>query len=190
MGTLLLLCTGVEARCDVYIIDGDTVGNFDGSQLMGKQIVHYTVTQLAGGQHMTVHHITTASGPGKAATRPDAAQAAHAEPLLVVDGAVCHGNINDVKPDDIAYVDVYKPGSEVANAYGTRGKNGVIKIFTKKSGSGITYIVDGKVVTKADFNKIKLADIKAVKVLKRGTAQAIASSPTGKTDDVYLITTK
>ncbi len=190
MGSLLLLCTGVEARCDVYIIDGDTVAHFDGSQLVGKQIAQYTVTQQAGGQHMSVHHITTVSGHGKAAPSPGAAPAAQGEPLLVVDGVVCGGNINDVKPDDIAYVDVYKPDSEVARGYGALGKSGVIKIFTKKSSSGITYIVDGKVVTKADFNKIKLDDIKAIKVLKRGTAQAIKSCPAGKTDDVYLVTTK
>ena len=80
--------------------------------------------------------------------------------------------------------------SEVAKSYGDKGKNGVIKIFTEKMPEAVTYFINGKKASKADFNKLSPDSIKVIKVLKRGSAAAIQASPDGNTNDIYMITTK
>ena len=51
-------------------------------------------------------------------------------PLIVVDGIIYRGNINDLNPDDIKSVDVLKDASSTA-IYGSQAANGVIIISTK-----------------------------------------------------------
>lgn len=53
------------------------------------------------------------------------------EPLLVVDGMIFMGSINDINPNDIETIDVLKDATSAA-AYGSRSANGVIMITTKK----------------------------------------------------------
>lgn len=52
-------------------------------------------------------------------------------PLIVVDGMVYGGSVNDLNPDNIANLDVLKDASATA-IYGSRGANGVIIISTKR----------------------------------------------------------
>ena len=52
-------------------------------------------------------------------------------PLIVVDGVIFMGSINDINPNDIASVDVLKDATSAA-VYGSRSANGVICITTKK----------------------------------------------------------
>ena len=66
----------------------------------------------------------------------------------------------------------------------------VMKIYTKKHADAIVYIVNGNVVSKEEFNQLKPNDIKIIKVLKRGTADAMKASADGNSHDVYLVTTK
>ncbi len=56
-------------------------------------------------------------------------------PLIVLDGAIYYGNINDINPYDIESVDVLK-GASAAAVYGRRSANGVIIINTKKGKVG------------------------------------------------------
>lgn len=56
-------------------------------------------------------------------------------PLMVVDGVIFMGSINDINPNDIASFDVLKDATSAA-AYGSRSANGVIIITTKKGKSG------------------------------------------------------
>lgn len=56
-------------------------------------------------------------------------------PLIVVDGMVYGGSVNDINPDNIANVDILKDASATA-IYGSRGSNGVIIITTKRGSSG------------------------------------------------------
>ncbi|SHH02127.1 TonB-linked outer membrane protein, SusC/RagA family [Flavobacterium fluvii] len=51
--------------------------------------------------------------------------------LIVVDGIVYTGSINDLNPDDVASVDVLKDASSTA-IYGAQGANGILMITTKK----------------------------------------------------------
>lgn len=57
------------------------------------------------------------------------------EPLLIVDGVIFLGNLNDINPNDIATIDVLKDATSAA-AYGSRSANGVIAITTKRGKTG------------------------------------------------------
>lgn len=57
------------------------------------------------------------------------------DPLLVVDGVIFMGSINDINPNDIASYDVLKDATSAA-VYGSRSANGVIIITTKKGRTG------------------------------------------------------
>src|SRR5436190_19754748 len=56
-------------------------------------------------------------------------------PLIVVDGMVYGGSINDINPDDVASIDILKDASATA-IYGSRGSNGIIIITTKRGNNG------------------------------------------------------
>lgn len=56
-------------------------------------------------------------------------------PLIVVDGMVYGGSVNDINPDNIANLDILKDASATA-IFGSRGANGVIIITTKRGTSG------------------------------------------------------
>lgn len=57
------------------------------------------------------------------------------DPLIVVDGVIFMGSINDINPNDISTIDVLKDATSAA-AYGSRSANGVIAITTKKGKTG------------------------------------------------------
>jgi len=56
------------------------------------------------------------------------------DPLVVLDGVIYLGSINDINPNDIASVDVLKDAVSAA-VYGSRAANGIIAITTKKGKS-------------------------------------------------------
>lgn len=71
------------------------------------------------------------------------------DPLIVVDGVIFMGSINDINPNDIASYDILKDATSAA-AYGSRSANGVIIITTKKGRSGkpvITFNATGSMQT-------------------------------------------
>lgn len=53
------------------------------------------------------------------------------DPLIVLDGVIYRGNINDLNPNDISAVSVLKDASAAA-IYGSQAANGVLEITTKK----------------------------------------------------------
>lgn len=57
------------------------------------------------------------------------------DPLIVVDGVIFMGSLNDINPNDIASFDVLKDASSAA-VYGSRSANGVVCITTKKGHQG------------------------------------------------------
>lgn len=192
----LMFCipAGAQDGNIIYIIDGTMVENFDGSQLVGKKVERYNVEHPNA--NTTVHNIFT-SDSRPAAERNEETAAGSVKgrasddnnPLIVLNGEIYTGDVNKINPNDIAYIDVYKPGSNVAASYGVKGEHGVIKIFSKKSASAITYFIDGAKSSIDVFNKLTPQEIKAIKILKRGTSQAIELCDEGRTNDIYLITT-
>lgn len=70
-------------------------------------------------------------------------------PLIVVDGVIFMGSINDINPNDIASYDVLKDATSAA-AYGSRSANGVIIITTKRGKTGkpvVTFNATGSMQT-------------------------------------------
>ena len=206
----MLLCLTASAQENHYFIDGKRIENFDGSQLVGKTVKHYDLKRL---EHVIIHNIFTTDdwvkieGTNSATTvRVLSAEEAAAQgiplatgsmkasmrnPLIIVDGQEFTGNIySDIGTDNIKSMNVYDADSEVAKSYGDKGKNGVIKIFTEKLPEAVTFFINGKKASKADFTKLSPDSIKEIKVLKRGSAAAIQASPDGNTNDIYMITTK
>ena len=114
----------------------------------------------------------------------------NSKPLIVLDGKEYTGSLNYIKSGDINSINVYKSGSDVANAYGEKGKNGVLKIFTKASKENILYVVDGKSATSQEVKDIASSKISNVIVLKRGSKAAMDHGEIGKTHDICIIKTK
>ncbi len=56
------------------------------------------------------------------------------DPLIVLDGVIYLGSLNDINPNDIASYDILKDAVSAA-VYGSRSANGVIAITTKKGSS-------------------------------------------------------
>jgi TonB-linked SusC/RagA family outer membrane protein len=54
-------------------------------------------------------------------------------PLVVVDGVIFRGSLNDINPNDIASIDILKDASAAA-VYGSQATNGVILLTTTKGG--------------------------------------------------------
>ncbi|TLP71088.1 TonB-dependent receptor [Maribacter sp. ACAM166] len=52
-------------------------------------------------------------------------------PLVVLDGIIFNGSLNDINPQDIATIDILKDASSAA-IYGSRAANGVILVTSKK----------------------------------------------------------
>jgi TonB-dependent starch-binding outer membrane protein SusC len=57
--------------------------------------------------------------------------AANNNPLIVLDGVIYYGSLNDINPSDIEAIDVLKDASAAA-VYGARAASGVLIITTKK----------------------------------------------------------
>lgn len=114
----------------------------------------------------------------------------NSKPLIVLDGKEYTGSLNYIKSGDINSINVYKPGSDVANAYGEKGKNGVLKIFTKASKDNVSYVVDGKPATSQEVKDIAPSKISNIVVLKRGSKAAMDYGEVGKTHDICIIKTK
>ena len=77
----------------------------------------------------------TAGGQPSMLVRGQKSISGNNEPLLIVDGVIFLGSLNDINPNDIATIDVLKDATSAA-AYGSRSANGVIAITTKRGKSG------------------------------------------------------
>ncbi|MCI8997927.1 MAG: TonB-dependent receptor [Muribaculaceae bacterium] len=83
-------------------------------------------------------NITPSTGAGGGASnlmiRGQQSLKANSSPLIVLDGVIFYGNIEDVNPSDIESIDVLKDASSTA-VYGSKGSAGVIIISTKRGSS-------------------------------------------------------
>ena len=100
------------------------------------------------------------------------------QPLFIIDGVeVKKADLNNIDPNNIESMSVLKD-DEAINKYGSRGKNGVIVITTKKAKSNIRlnskglgipdplYILDGVEISKSDLEKIDKDTIEKMTVIK------------------------
>lgn len=220
----LFVAAASYAQENVFIINGEKIENFDGSQLTGKKILLFNVIKDDKGDIYSIHtdeilpdslrnrpykvstelHIITKDtlANGNNINKSEKAVKREVEvtkfdmlnlnskPLIILDGKEYTGSINDIKSGDINSINVYKPGSDVANAYGEKGKNGVLKIFTKASKENILYVVDGKSATSQEVKDISSSKISNIVILKRGSKAAMDHGEIGKTHDICIIKTK
>lgn len=210
------------AQKTVFIINGEKIENFDGSQLTGKKILSFNVIKNDKGDVYNIHtdeilpdslrnrpykvstelhyitkdtlanrnNLNKSEKAGKREVEVTNFDMLNSKPLIVVDGKKYSGSISYIKPGDINSINVYKPGSDVANAYGEKGKNGVLKIFTKASKDNVSYVVDGKPATSQEVKDIAPSKISNVVILKCGSKAAMDHGEIGKTHDICIIKTK
>lgn len=220
----LFVAAASYAQENVFIINGEKIEYFDGSQLTGKKILLFNVIKDDKGDVYSIHtdeilpdslrnrpykvstelHIITKDtlANGNNINKSEKAVKREVEvtkfdmlnlnskPLIILDGKEYTGSINDIKSGNINSINVYKPGSDVANAYGEKGKNGVLKIFTKASKENILYVVDGKSATSQEVKDIAPSKISNIVVLKRGSKAAMDYGEVGKTHDICIVKTK
>lgn len=88
----------------------------------------YSPTNSAGGDNFSSLNIR---GKNAIPAAVSAGQQSVNQPLLIVDGVISFGSINEINTNDIQSVDVLKDASAAA-IYGSRAANGVIIITTKR----------------------------------------------------------
>ncbi|WP_308246260.1 hypothetical protein [uncultured Prevotella sp.] len=218
----LFVAAASYAQENVFIINGEKIENFDGSQLTGKKILLFNVIKDDKGDVYSIHtdeilpdslrnqpykvstefhyitkdtlangnNLNKSEKAGKREVEVTKFDVLNSKPLIILDGKEYTGSINDIKSGDINSINVYKPGSDVANAYGEKGKNGVLKIFTKASKENILYVVDGKSATSQEVKDIAPSKISNIVILKRGSKAAMEHGEIGKTHDICIIKTK
>lgn len=128
-----------------YVIDGQTITAFDGSQLVSKTIVKYDINYKNSTEGVIKeHNIKTDKQPHATSTSSltvrsngflirelDGALPEGEKLLLIVDDKEFNGSIEDIDPETVRSMTVLK-GKAAETVWGEKGKNGVIEIKTKK----------------------------------------------------------
>lgn len=115
-----------------YVIDNQSIRQFDGSMLVGKTIVSYQISTVSNGKDvLKIHDIQTEEGRS-------AYQASLTyDPVYVLDGKqIQKAEFEKLNPDAIKSMSVIKDGREDVKKY-AGWENGVILIETKKDGTPV-----------------------------------------------------
>lgn len=137
-----VLATHDELLDEVVVIGYGTAKKKDltgsvahvGREIMDTKVAANAVDFLKGsiaGVNISVNN--SASGGGSIQVRGPSSFS-NTSPLIVVDGVIYYGNIDDINPNDIESIDVLKDASSTA-IYGTKGSAGVVLISTKRGKS-------------------------------------------------------
>ena len=89
----------------------------------------------ASASGLSISMATDAAGTADLQIRGKNSLKAGSSPLLVLDGVIYDGSLQDINPMDIENIDVLKDASSVA-VYGAKAANGVVAITTKKGKTG------------------------------------------------------
>lgn len=173
---------------NVYMINGEKVTNFDGSQLCGKTVSDYRIgvaTNNATGEVSKVHIIKTEEHVSP--LKVNGVQVMGQDVIYVVDGVKTSSlDFIKIKQENIGSMTVCKAGSEEAMEWTDDENVYVIKFETKKEN---IYIIDGKQVSSDEFSKFKSNDISSMKIYKAGSEES--AKWTGNKDrNVILIELK
>ena len=116
-----------------YVIDNQSLKQFDGSQLVGKKIITYQITTVVNGKDVIkIHDIHTESGQQTAQVTT-----LH-DPAYVVDGKqVSKAEFEKLNPAAIKSINVIKGGSQEEVKKYPGWENGVILVETKKDGTPV-----------------------------------------------------
>lgn len=149
-----------------YIIDNKRVENFDGSQLQGKTIKSYTVTESKNESRNVVYELHSIETADSVFFYEKNEKRIEINEKELKEGAV------SIAPEKIASVQVFKPGSKEAAAYGEKGEIVIISIVNDKDDaadgkiSEPLYIIDGKVSDKKDVDVLDVNKIESINVVK------------------------
>ena len=173
---------------NVYMINGEKVTNFDGSQLCGKTVSDYRIgvaTNNATGEVSKVHIIKKEEHVSP--LKVNGVQVMGQDVIYVVDGVKTSSlDFIKIKQENIGSMTVCKAGSEEAMEWTDDENVNVIKFETKKEN---IYIIDGKQVSSDEFSKFKSNDISSMKIYKAGSEES--AKWTGNKDrNVILIELK
>ena len=140
----VMLTEEVTALDEVIVVGYGTVKKSDltGSveRIKADDFANQSVTQLSEMLSGTVagfwgNQGTTAQGGSTMEIRGPNSLTASSTPMIVLDGAIYNGSINDINPNDIETIDILKDASSAA-IFGSRAASGVILVTTKKGISG------------------------------------------------------
>lgn len=162
--------TGQADTVNVYMINGEKVTNFDGSQIIGKTVSAYRIgiaTNNATGEVSKVHIIETTKPVSSFVVNGD--HISGKDVLYVVDGVKTSSlDFIKIKQENIGSMTVCKAGSKEAMEWTDDENVNVIKFETKKEN---IYIIDGKEVSSEEFSKLKPKDLSAMKIYKSGSKE-------------------
>ena len=143
--SLIIGAWTLSAQQTIYVIDNETVENFDGSQLKGKTIRDYKITTKGSGRNaITVHAITTS--PSVYSFSGSFEPLEPLQPIdttvfinpifrkfvYIIDGEVHEdeSSFSSISPFDIESISVLKEGSPEQKEFGENVT--VIKITTRR----------------------------------------------------------
>ncbi|MDR1981222.1 MAG: SusC/RagA family TonB-linked outer membrane protein, partial [Tannerellaceae bacterium] len=113
---------------------------------------------------------------------------ASTSPLIVVDGVIYEGELEDINPMDIETIDILKDASSAA-VYGAKSANGVVVINTKRGKSGkpaINFNFNAGFVTASDvpaiYDEVSILDWRHDYAVGKRTDEYLAQYPEMFTD--------
>jgi TonB-linked SusC/RagA family outer membrane protein len=130
LGEVVVIGYGTQRKKDVtgstVSVKGETL-----NEVKAPNILNQLQGRAAGVD--IVNNSSQIGAGGEIRIRGNRSITGNNNPLVVVDGMVYGGSLNDIVPENIANIDILKDASATA-IYGSRGANGVI-IVTSKRGS-------------------------------------------------------
>ena len=157
---------------DKYLIDGQKIEHFKGSLLEGKTIDKYVIGYKNAGDVVEKIHIIITKTQKANIKLNGSVQGVKFNGLTIVDGKEMDSDaLSSIKPEDIAHMEVLKPGSKAVESFGERGKNGVIIVTTKQAkeeGDSTLIFIDGKQSYRRAFESLPPEKIESVTVNKKG----------------------
>lgn len=177
---------------NAYIINGDKITNFNGSQLVGETVSEYRIglaTNNATKEVTRVHMIKTVKQ--QPSFKPNGNNTVN-NVIYVVDGDITSSmDFIKIKQDNIGTMTVCKAGSKEALEWTDDENINVIKFETRKAANVYVdniYIVGGKEVSSEEFVKLKPKDLAAMTIYKAGSKEALKW--TTRTDKNVIVVDK
>jgi len=178
--------SGDTENSPLYYVDGIENKNID--WLSPNQIENISVLK---GESATALYGDKAKNGVVIVTTKFAPKEKLNEALMIVDGKIYDGDVDDFDPETIESIDVLKDAS-ATKIYGPKAKNGAVIIKTKNAeelnGKSPKVIVDGKEY-KGDINDIPVENISSIEVRKKQPDRNIYDGK-GPEEDKIIIQTK
>ncbi|MDR1780442.1 MAG: TonB-dependent receptor [Tannerella sp.] len=140
----ITLAENVEALDEVIVVGYGTMKKSDLTGAVGRvtmdataKLPNTSLAQTLSGASAGVSINPNGADEGNAtiSIRGKTSLSANDDPLIILDGIIYNGSINNINVNDIEYIDILKDASAAA-VYGSRSANGVVLITTKKGKQG------------------------------------------------------